>query len=117
MRSPTGHCSKASSRSSSSHLSTTTPRIAAVEVLKTFDMKFVTELSGIHRRLDVPVKLIWGDQDPFFPVERARAMVSQFPDASIDVIEGVGLFSHEEAPAEVAEALLPTLTGAGNPQG
>jgi haloalkane dehalogenase len=56
--------------------------------------------------------LVWGDKDPFFPVERARAMVPQFPDAQLSVIEGAGLFSHEERPAEVAQALLPTLTGA-----
>lgn len=86
-------------------------RAAAVKVLKTFDMKFVRELSDIHRRIDVPVKLVWGAEDPFFPVARARAMVDEFPNASIDVLDGVGLFSHEEAPAAVAAALLPTLIG------
>jgi pimeloyl-ACP methyl ester carboxylesterase len=74
-------------------------------------MRFVTELADIHRRLDVPVRLVWGDRDPFFPVDRARAMVDTFPNATIEIFEGVGLFSHEEAPAEVAQALLPTLTG------
>ncbi len=86
-------------------------RSAAVRVLKSFDMSFVSRLTEIHPRIDVPVKLVWGDKDPFFPVERARAMVSEFPNATIDVIEGVGLFSHEEAPAQVADFLLPTLTG------
>jgi pimeloyl-ACP methyl ester carboxylesterase len=86
-------------------------RAAAVKLLRSFDMSHVTELTGIHRRLDVPVQLVWGDQDPFFPVDSARAMVAGFPDARIDVIEGAGLFSHEERPAEVARALLPTLTG------
>lgn len=85
-------------------------RNAAVKVLKTFDMRFVRELRDIHRRIDVPVKLVWGAKDPFFPVERARAMVDEFPNASIEVLDGVGLFSHEEAPAAVAAALLPTLT-------
>lgn len=85
-------------------------RAAAAKVLKSFDMRYVRELTDIHARLDVPVKLVWGDKDPFFPVDRARAMVEEFPDATIDVIEGVGLFSHEEDPASVARALLPTLT-------
>lgn len=61
--------------------------------------------------VDVPVQLVLGDQDPFFPVENAQAMVPQFLDAQLTVIEGVGPFSHEEAPAEVAQALLPTLIG------
>jgi haloalkane dehalogenase len=86
-------------------------REAAVELLRSFDMHDVTDLPGIHRRIDVPVQLVWGDKDPFFPVARAKAMVSEFPDARIEVIEGAGLFSHEERPAEVAAALLPTLAG------
>lgn len=86
-------------------------RNAAAKLLKSFDMKLVTELPAVHERIEVPVKLVWGDQDPFFPVERATAMVSEFGDASIDVLPGVGLFSHEEAPADVARALLPTLLG------
>ncbi len=84
---------------------------AAVKLLRSFDMRHVTDLADIHRRIDVPVQLVWGDKDPFFPVERARAMVGGFPDAQIEVVEGAGLFSHEERPADVAKALLPTLTG------
>jgi pimeloyl-ACP methyl ester carboxylesterase len=86
-------------------------RDAAVKLLRSFDMQHVTDLTDIHRRIDVPVQLVWGDRDPFFPVDRARAMVDGFPDAQLAVIEGAGLFSHEERPAEVAAALLPTLTG------
>ncbi len=86
-------------------------RDAAVKLLRSFDMRHVTDLADIHRRLDVPVQLVWGDKDPFFPVERAKAMVGGFPDAQLEVIEGAGLFSHEERPAEVAAALLPTLAG------
>jgi pimeloyl-ACP methyl ester carboxylesterase len=86
-------------------------RDAAVKLLRSFDMSDVTDLADIHRRIDVPVQLVWGDRDPFFPVDRARAMVAGFPDARIEVIAGAGLFSHEERPAEVAAALLPTLAG------
>lgn len=86
-------------------------RDAAVKLLRSFDMQHVKELPGIHRRLDVPVQLVWGEHDRFFPVDRARAMVHEFPDARLEVIEGVGLFAHEERPAAVATALLPTLTG------
>jgi pimeloyl-ACP methyl ester carboxylesterase len=85
-------------------------RAAQATVLKSFEMRYVTELADIHPRIDVPVKLVWGDRDPFFPVDRARAMAHEFPNATIDVLQGVGLFSHEEAPAAVAQALLPILT-------
>jgi pimeloyl-ACP methyl ester carboxylesterase len=38
-------------------------------------------------------------------------MVDDFPNARLAVIADAGLFSHEERPADVAAALLPTLTG------
>ena len=84
-------------------------RSASAKVLKSFEMRYVTELTDIHAQIDVPVKLVWGDQDPFFPLDRAQAMVSEFPDATIDVIENIGLFSHEEAPIDVARSLLSTI--------
>ena len=86
-------------------------RNAAAALLKSFQMSDVTGLADVHQRIDVPVQLVWGDHDPFFPVARAREMVHEFPNAQLAVLEGVGLFSQEEAPAAVAEALLPTLTG------
>ncbi len=86
-------------------------RNASMRLLRSFDMQDVKRLAEIHARITVPVKLVWGDRDPFFPVGRAREMVATFPDATIDVIEGAGLFSHEERPAEVAAALVPTLVG------
>jgi haloalkane dehalogenase len=86
-------------------------RDAAMRLLRSFDYQLIRDLSGLHQRLDVPVVLVWGEQDKFFPVERARAMVADFPDARLEIIPGAGLLAHEERPAEVAQALLPTLTG------
>lgn len=86
-------------------------RRAAAAVLRSFDVRHVHDLADVHRRLDVPVRLVWGDRDPFFPLAWAQEMVATFPDAALTVVEGAGLFSHEERPAEVARALLPTLLG------
>ncbi len=82
---------------------------AAVRVLRSFDRGHVHALADLHDRIDVPVQLVWGAQDPFFPVARAREMVGTFPNARLHVVEGAGLFAHEERPEEVAEALLPIL--------
>lgn len=86
-------------------------RDAAEQVLRSFDYRLMHELGAIHRRITVPVQLAWGDRDPFFPLPWAREMIATFPDARLTAIEGAGLFSHEERPAAVAEALLPTLLG------
>ena len=80
--------------------------------MKSFDYRFIRELPALHRRIDVPVELVWGELDKFFPVRLAEQMVSDFARAHLTVIPGAGLFAHEERPAEVAAALLPTLTSA-----
>ncbi len=86
-------------------------RNAAVRLLRSFDFQHIRDLADLHRRIEVPVQLVWGDRDPFFPIERAKGMVDTFPDARLATIHGAGLFSHEERPVEVAEALLAVLTG------
>ena len=86
-------------------------RAATMQVLRSFEPRYVHELGALHRRIDVPVQLVWGEQDKFFPVAWAREMVPTFADARLAVVPGAGLFSHEERPAEVAAALLPVLSG------
>lgn len=84
-------------------------RAAAVRLLKSFDMDHVHDLAAVHARIAAPVQLVWGEHDKFFPVRWAREMVPSFPDARLTMVEGAGLFSHEERPREVAAALLPAL--------
>ena len=86
-------------------------RTAAAKLLRSFDMQLVRDLPALHERIDVPVQLVWGREDPFFPVAAAESMVSSFPDAQLAIIDRSALFCHEERPAEVAEALLPALLG------
>lgn len=84
-------------------------RDAAVRLLESFEPRHVGRLGELHRRIDVPVQLVWGAGDAFFPVQWAREMVDTFDDARLTVIDDTRLFSHEERPAEVAAALLPVL--------
>jgi haloalkane dehalogenase len=87
-----------------------THRDATMRLLRSFDHAHVDALRGLHARIDVPTQLVWGELDRFFPVAWARDMVADFADANLAVIDGAGLFAHEERPAEVAAALLPVLT-------
>ena len=57
-----------------------------------------------------PVSLVWGEDDPFFPVERTRAMLPEFAGpVTLTVIPDGKLFVHEEFPVPAAEALLPAI--------
>jgi pimeloyl-ACP methyl ester carboxylesterase len=69
----------------------------------------VDALEHDHARLTMPVQLIWGADDPTFPVELARAMVKQLPDARLAEVPGARLLVHEEKPAEVARLVLDFL--------
>lgn len=89
-------------------------RRATMRLLRSFDTRLVDELGAVHARIDVPVKLAWGDQDPFFPLPWAEEMVGTFARGSLEIIEGAGLFCHEERPEAVATALLPTLRTLSN---
>jgi pimeloyl-ACP methyl ester carboxylesterase len=84
-------------------------RAATIKLLKSFDYRLIRELKDMQAKIDVPVQLVWGERDRFFPIRMAEAMVKDFPNARLSVVPGAGLFTHEERPAEVAEALLPTL--------
>ncbi|MGI9579325.1 MAG: alpha/beta fold hydrolase [Microthrixaceae bacterium] len=86
-------------------------RAATGSLLKSFEIRYIDELGALHQEIDVPVQLVWGDQDPFFPLEWAREMVDTFADADLRILTGAGLFSHEEQPEAAARALLPTLLG------
>ena len=57
----------------------------------------------------MPTRLIWGVDDPTFPVALARAMLPQFPNAELVEIDGGRLLVHEEKPAEVTQAVLEFL--------
>ena len=83
---------------------------AAIRILRSFDLDLVRQLGALHREIRVPVQMVWGDRDPFFPLPRAVEMAASFPDARLHVVAGGGLFVHEEHPEEVARALLPTLS-------
>jgi len=69
----------------------------------------VDALAREHARLTMPVQLIWGVDDPTFPIGLARAMVAQFPDARLAAVTGGRLLVHEERPAEVTRLALAFL--------
>ena len=69
----------------------------------------VDALAEAHARITMPVQLVWGADDPTFPIATARRMVSQLPDARLLEIPGARLLVHEEKPADVARAALAFL--------
>ncbi len=85
-------------------------RMAGMSVyLRGCKWEAVDALAQLHAQLTMPVALIWGAEDPTFPLEGARAMVGQFPDARLVAVPGARLLLHEERPQEVVRAVLEFL--------
>ena len=77
-----------------------------------FDLATLDALAGLHRRITVPTRLVYGEHATFFPMRWTREMASGFGGpAELRLIPGGRLFVHEERPHEVAEAVLPALLG------
>ncbi len=85
-------------------------RWAVAELLREFDLRLFDELPRLHRDITVPVQMVWGGADVFFPVAQARATLPGFGGpAGLLVVDGGRVFVHEEHPRTVAEALRPTV--------
>lgn len=63
---------------------------------RTLDFDFLDRLSAVHARIAAPVRMVWGPEDPFFPIGKARGMVGQLPRAELVEIAGAKLFAHED---------------------
>lgn len=70
----------------------------------------VDALREAHSRISVPVRLIWGERDRFFPLARARALPAQFAgETDLHVIPGAGTYCHEDFPQEFLALAEPFL--------
>lgn len=81
--------------------------------LRGVEWALVDRLGEINAAVRVPVLLVWGAEDPTFPVVLARRMAPQFPrSAGLVEIPGARFLVHEERPAEVARAACAFFDGA-----
>jgi len=61
--------------------------------------------------IKIPVQLIWGADDPLFPLAHATRAHAAIPDCRLTVIEGAGHTPQAERPDEFNRALLAFLDG------
>jgi haloalkane dehalogenase len=67
------------------------------QLLRDFDLRAIDALADVHARIRAPTLCVWGDRDPFFPIEKARAMLPQFAgEATLVAVSGGRLFVHED---------------------
>ena len=64
------------------------------------------DVSARLGELKMPVQLIWGSEDPLFPLSHATRAHAAIPDCRLTVIEGAGHTPQAERPDEFNRALL-----------
>ena len=76
---------------------------AMVKMIRDFSLDDIDVLADIHPKLTMPTLLMFGEDDSFFPIDKARAMVDQFGGPTEFVaFENCKLFLHEEHPERLA---------------
>lgn len=68
-----------------------------------------TNVERLARDLDLPSLVIWGDSDPFFPVQVAQRTADAVG-GNLEVLEGCGHFAPEERPDQVAAEILQLIS-------
>jgi len=84
-------------------------RDALVTHLTALDSAETQAIAPRLRNVVCPTALLWGDHDPFLPVEVGQRLADSIPGATIDVIAGARHFVPEESPSQVAAAVAKLL--------
>jgi len=75
------------------------------------DEKYTAEVEPSFGKVRCPVKIIWGEDDPWIPLARGKALHALIPRASFETLSGVGHLPQLEAPGSVLECLSAFLSG------
>jgi pimeloyl-ACP methyl ester carboxylesterase len=77
------------------------------------DEKYTAEVEPVFGNIRCPVRIIWGEDDPWIPLERGKALHALIPQGSFETLPGVGHLPQLEAPDLVLERLNAFLSPEG----
>jgi pimeloyl-ACP methyl ester carboxylesterase len=80
-------------------------RADALKVTQSLRPSITLDAVGALRAFSQPVLLAWGDSDKLFPLDHARRLEADFPNATLRVIEGANTFVMVDRPDELANAI------------
>lgn len=62
------------------------------------DERYTAEVEPSFAQIRCPVKIIWGEDDPWIPIERGRALHALISHASFEALPGIGHLPQLEQP-------------------
>jgi pimeloyl-ACP methyl ester carboxylesterase len=63
------------------------------------------EISERYKSIDIPVLLIWGENDEIVPLEVGRKLAGNIPNSKLVVVPNCGHIPQEECPNQAIEAM------------
>ena len=78
------------------------------------DEKYTAEVEPLFGEIRCPVRIVWGEDDPWIPLERGKAFHALIPQASFETLPGIGHLAQLEAPNLVLELLSAFLSREGD---
>jgi pimeloyl-ACP methyl ester carboxylesterase len=76
------------------------------------DERYTAELEPLLGALDVPTRVLWGEQDTWIPADRAQRLADALPHADARLLPGAGHLVQLDAPVALAVELHRWLTTA-----
>jgi pimeloyl-ACP methyl ester carboxylesterase len=73
------------------------------------DQRYTDEVEPLYPTIDMPVLVVWGTDDAWIPVDRARRLAELIPGARLELIEDAGHLIQLDQPARLEGALMTWL--------
>lgn len=70
------------------------------------DQRYTDEIESRYGEMRCPVRILWGEQDSWIPIERGRELARRIPGSSLRVVPEAGHLVQEDAPEAIIAALL-----------
>lgn len=86
-------------------LSSRKVRRDTAKLISTMDPKDLVDLSARFGSFTKPVRLVWGDSDPFFPLSFGQKLAAAFPNGTLTPVPGGSTFVSMEFPDQVADVI------------
>lgn len=70
------------------------------------DMSYTDEIQSRYSHIRCPVRLLWGTEDKWIPIERGHELAAMIPNCAFSQVPGSGHLMQEDAPEAILAAAL-----------
>ncbi|RDH77339.1 alpha/beta hydrolase [Mycolicibacterium moriokaense] len=70
-----------------------------------YDERFLDEIERLLPTMSIPVRIVWGEQDTWIPVDRAERLRALIPGSSVQIVADSSHLMHADAPAALMDQL------------